>query len=190
MFINYLLRFFQIFAMGEGVIPPHGSLAQRQSAESRPLLRLEGAGSSPARPVFCTLIIEYWWLECYNIPEVKKLYNDIISALASCFNVFGTVFAVLCIIKMSFKDVMRTREVWRLDHEELDVLEQRYYARAGIGIIIIGFILQLFTTFLKSMSVVYCLILSGTATIMAFVIVLIERYKMKRDKKRAKKENP
>ena len=116
--------------------------------------------------------------------------NDIISALASCFNVFGTVFAVLCVIKMSFKDVMRTREVWRLDHEELDVLEQRYYARAGIGIIIIGFILQLFTTFLKSMSVVYCLILSGTATIMAFVIVLIERYKMKRDKKRAKKENP
>ena len=72
MFINYLLRFFQIFAMGEGVIPPHGSLAQRQSAESRPLLRLEGAGSSPARPVFCTLIIEYWWLEWYNFPITEK----------------------------------------------------------------------------------------------------------------------
>lgn len=118
------------------------------------------------------------------------MYNDIISALASCFNVFGTVFTVLCVIKMSFKDVMRTREVLRLDHEELDVLEQRYYARAGIGIIIIGFILQLFATFLKNMSVVYCLVLAGTATIMAFVIVLIEKYEMKRDKKHAKKENP
>ena len=118
------------------------------------------------------------------------MYNDIISALASCFNVFGTVFAVLCVIKMSFKDVMRTREVWRLDHEELDVLEQRYYARAGIGIIIIGFILQLFATFLKNMSVIYCLILAGTATIMSFAITLIERYKMNRDKKRAKNENP
>lgn len=118
------------------------------------------------------------------------MYNDIISALASCFNVFGTVFAVLCVIKMSFKDVMRTREVWWLDHKELDVLEQRYYARVGIGIIIIGFILQLFATFLKNMSAVYCLILAGVATVMTFVIVLVEKYKMDRDKKRAKKENP
>jgi len=136
------------------------------------------------------LIIEYWWLEWYNISEVKRMCNDIISAFATCLNVFGTIFAVLCILKMSFKDAMQTRNAWNLDHGELGALEQRYYARSGIGVIVVGCILQLFAIFKKNMSVTYCLILSISATIVVVAIILIERYKMNRDKKRANKENP
>ncbi len=118
------------------------------------------------------------------------MYNDIISALSVCLNVFGTVFAVLCIIKMSFKDVMKTREAWRRDHKELDDFEQRYYARTGIGIIVIGGILQIFAIFFQNISLLECLIVSIAAVAFAIIIIMIEKNRMNAYKKRAKKENP
>lgn len=116
------------------------------------------------------------------------MYNDILSALACLFNLYGTIFAVLCIIKMSFKDVMRTNTVEYLIHSDETVLEQRYNARTGIGIIFIGAILQLVCIFYKNISLWGCGVLSGIAIFGAIVIIVVERYRMKKYKTEVSKE--
>lgn len=119
----------------------------------------------------------------------SNIYKNIISAFASFLNVFGTIFAVLCVIRMSYKDVMRTKEAYRLDHKEIDIFKQRFYARCGIKIICVGFILQLCVIFCENMTKCNCLILSIISAIIIFIILLVERHRMKADIKHAEKEN-
>lgn len=117
------------------------------------------------------------------------MYNDILSALSCIFNDSGTIFAVLCVIKMSFKDVMQTKTVENFDHSEQAVFEQRYYARAGIGVIFIGAILQLICIFYKNIPPLSCGIVSVFSIFIAIMFIVIERRRMKKDQDTALKQD-
>ncbi len=113
------------------------------------------------------------------------MYNDILSVLACLFNLFGTIFAVLSIVKMSFKDVMWTRTYDYFNNSEKAVFEQRYNARVGISIIFIGAILQVICIFYKNISFLWFIILAGIANMIAVTIWLLEKHRMKKDKIKA-----
>ena len=84
---------------------------------------------------------------------------------------------------MSLKDITYTRTCEGIDRAYLSVLEQRYYARRGIGIMIIGTILQIIAMFCdikcKNFSVYLVVVF-----ILITVFLLEERWKYKRDRKK------
>lgn len=111
-------------------------------------------------------------------------YNDVMSAVSCVLTVVGTILSVLCVLKMSVKDVMYTRTCEGHDNAQFTVLEQRYYARRGIGVIIIGAILQIISI-LWSCENAYmfgaCML---TAVILIVILFLEEGVRYKRDKER------
>ena len=75
------------------------------------------------------------------------MYFKLLSALAIIEIAWGTIFSVLGIIKMSFKDVSATQTCAAFDSVDESTLLQRYYARCGIAYIIVGSLLQIYLVF-------------------------------------------
>lgn len=72
------------------------------------------------------------------------MYFKILSVIAIIEIAWGTIFSVLGIIKMSFKDVVATQSCDAFNSVHESNLLQRYYARCGMAYILAGSILQIY----------------------------------------------
>ena len=110
-------------------------------------------------------------------------YNDLLTAAATVMITFGTIYAIFCVIRMSLKDVIYTRTCEGLDNAQFTVLEQRYYARSGITIIIVGSIVQNIATLWKKISIQNFGIVLGCSILFIISILIIFRKKYKKEKR-------
>lgn len=76
------------------------------------------------------------------------MYNTMLQSVTSLINVIGTVYAVLSILKLKPKDIYSKITLGGMDKADEDALIQREQARTGIGLIIIGWVLQFVFSFL------------------------------------------
>lgn len=72
------------------------------------------------------------------------MYFKILSVIAIIEIAWGTIFSVLSIIKMSFKDVIASQSCNAFNSVHKSNLLQRYYVRCGMVYILAGSILQIY----------------------------------------------
>lgn len=70
------------------------------------------------------------------------MYSFYLQSFAGLVNVAGTVFAVLSILKMKPSEIYRAITLDGIDHGDKDRLIQKKQARVGIGLVVIGWVLQ------------------------------------------------
>ena len=75
--------------------------------------------------------------------------DELLGVYANLLNVIGTIVAILCILKLNFRDLATAGSVIRVSHPELEVFIQRRFALKGISIIILGLILSVIDVFVE-----------------------------------------
>ncbi len=71
------------------------------------------------------------------------MYNTLLQSVTSLINVIGTVYAVLSILKLKPEDIYSKITWGGIGSADKDALLQKEQARTGIGLIMIGWVLQL-----------------------------------------------
>ena len=115
------------------------------------------------------------------------MYNNVVTILSAVLICLGTMYSVLCVIKMSLKDILKTRTVEYFDNAEMPLIEQVYYARSGIIIIAIGTILQIISIAIKGISFQFCILLSTIAILLCGGTITIGYFKMRNDQHKVSK---
>lgn len=91
------------------------------------------------------------------------MFAKILAVIAIIEITWGTIFAVLGILKMSFMDIRLTQSCKSFNSVDESNLLQRYYARTGIGYIVTGSFLQIYLTFMEPSEIkIFLLILTIT----------------------------
>lgn len=109
------------------------------------------------------------------------MYIKLLSVMAIIEIAGGTIFSVLGIIKMSFKDVVATQTCIAFDTVDESNLLQRYYARCGIAYILVGSLLQILLIFYIPVLLYEFLIILFLAFSIPTVIYFEERNRYKKE---------
>lgn len=80
------------------------------------------------------------------------MWNDYLNILGCAFNLFGTILAVLSILKMRFSDIWNTATVGYFDSKPLPTLQQVFQARLGIIFVSGGCFSQIWSIIKKNLS--------------------------------------
>ena len=107
------------------------------------------------------------------------MYIKLLSVIAIIEIAGGTIFSVLGIIKMSFKDVVATQTCIAFDTVDESNLLQRYYARCGIAYILVGSLLQILLIFYVPVLLYEFLIILFLSFSIPTIIYLEERNRYK-----------
>ena len=75
------------------------------------------------------------------------MYTKLLSVIAIIEIMWGTIFSVLCVLKMTLKDIARSSSLGGLGDGWKTNLTQRHYARCGILYIVFGSLLQIYMVF-------------------------------------------
>ncbi|MDL2301486.1 hypothetical protein LJC58_03930 [Lachnospiraceae bacterium OttesenSCG-928-D06] len=103
------------------------------------------------------------------------MYNDYLGLFGNFFNLVGTIVAVLCILKMNLKDILYVRSTEGFDNSEFDTAKQIYYARTGVGIIVLGFLLQSIAVFTKEIPFKTAIVISLISILLSLIWQFIMR---------------
>lgn len=95
--------------------------------------------------------------------------DELLGVYANLLNVIGTIVAILCILKLNFRDLATAGSVIRVSHPELEVFIQRRFALKGISIIILGLILSVIDVFVE-INWVYLLVIVVSSIIAIYLI--------------------
>lgn len=99
------------------------------------------------------------------------MYNTLLQSVTSLINIIGTVYAVLSILKLKPKDIYSKITLGGMDKADKDALIQREQARTGIGLIIIGWVLQFVFVFLNIDNL--CCFISCVSVSVSIVLIWI-----------------
>ena len=98
----------------------------------------------------------------------------VLQLLLSGINVFGTVYAVLSILKLRIEDVYSAVTLEGIDERDSELLVQRKQARIGITLIIYGWIAQIICSIVNFATPCdYAIALIGVVMIMGVLILII-----------------
>ncbi len=75
------------------------------------------------------------------------MYTKLLSVIAIIEIMWGTIFSVLCVLKMTLKDIARSSSLGGIGDGWKTNLAQRHYARCGILYIVFGSLLQIYMVF-------------------------------------------
>ena len=75
------------------------------------------------------------------------MYTKLLSVIAIIEIMWGTIFSVLCVLKMTLKDIARSSSLGGIGDGWKTNLTQRHYARCGILYIVFGSLLQIYMVF-------------------------------------------
>ena len=75
------------------------------------------------------------------------MYTNLLSVIAIIEIMWGTIFSVLCVLKMTLKDIARSSSLGGIGDGWKTNLTQRHYARCGILYIVFGSLLQIYMVF-------------------------------------------
>lgn len=75
------------------------------------------------------------------------MYTKLLSVIAIIEIMWGTIFSVLCVLKMTLKDIARSSSLGGIGDGWKTNLTQRHYARCGILYIVFGSLLQIYMLF-------------------------------------------
>ena len=75
------------------------------------------------------------------------MYTKLLSVIAIIEIMWGTIFSVLCVLKMTLKDIARSSSLGGIGDGWKTNLTQRHYARYGILYIVFGSLLQIYMVF-------------------------------------------
>ena len=112
------------------------------------------------------------------------MYSQILIIISSFIGVIGTVYAVLSILRMDIKDVLRTITYGGIETRDQEVLLQREQARIGIPLVVIGWIYQSAFSLIK-VNTAYGFLISIVLIIISVAIDV--RITVKRNKEFRKK---
>ena len=79
-------------------------------------------------------------------------YNTILQLIAALTNVFGTIYAVLSILRLKPKDLYQAITIEGMDKNDESLLTQKKQARIGISLVIYAWILQVLFSFYEVLS--------------------------------------
>lgn len=75
------------------------------------------------------------------------MYTKLLSAIAIIEIMWGTIFSVLCVLKMTLADIKISGKLGGIGGGQEANLAQRHYARCGILYIVFGSLLQIYMVF-------------------------------------------
>lgn len=106
------------------------------------------------------------------------MLNSILASFSTIEIAFGTVLSVLCILRMSIKDVMKTSTYGGISENWMATLRQRHYARCGIAFIVAGSALQVLLQFMLEVKMTWFWILILIAVLIPVIVsfVLTKKY--------------
>ncbi len=82
------------------------------------------------------------------------MYTKLLSVIAILEIMWGTIFSVLCVLKMTLKDIMWTSTCGGLGDGWKNSLTQRHYARCGILYIVFGSLLQIYMVITENITLI------------------------------------
>lgn len=80
------------------------------------------------------------------------MYTKLLSVIAIIEIMWGTIFSVLCVLKMTLKDIARSSSLGAIGDGWKTNLTQRHYARCGILYIVFGSLLQIYIVFVENIT--------------------------------------
>ena len=107
------------------------------------------------------------------------MYSQILIIISSLIGVIGTVYAVLSILSLQIKDVIKTVTWGGLESRDQEILVQREQARVGIPLIILGWIWQTIFSLIKVDSCTK-FIASGILIVFSVVAIVLTMKSMNR----------
>lgn len=106
------------------------------------------------------------------------MYTKLLSVIAIIEIMWGTIFSVLCVLKMTLKDIARSSSLGGIGDGWKTNLTQRHYARCGILHIVFGSLLQIYMVFAGDITRVSFWIATAIVVIIpsAFAVWSTRRY--------------
>lgn len=97
----------------------------------------------------------------------SKIYELIYSFMS----LSGTIYAIMCLLKMTIEDVIFTHTVTYFDTHGVDQLKQQFHGRVGVLLLITSFCNQCINTFFNISSVLQLLIIVAANIIICIVFI-------------------
>lgn len=116
------------------------------------------------------------------------MFYNLLSAFSIAETAFGTVLSVLCVLKLSLRDVMRTSTYNGISETWMTTLQQRHYARCGITFILAGSILQILLLYISEINKILFLALLLAAVLLPVIISCVFTLKYFKIKKEGWKQ--
>lgn len=110
------------------------------------------------------------------------MWNDWLAVESAIWIMIGTIVSVLCVLKLSIKNVIHTVTCEGLRNAHLGVLEQRHYARMGISIIVIGTFLQIVSILWKKAGIFEFVLFSMISLLLMLILFVVFNVFYKKDK--------
>jgi purine-cytosine permease-like protein len=101
------------------------------------------------------------------------IYNNVLLLVLSFFNVMGTIYSVLSIIKINPQDIFHSITWGGIGDRDKEILIQVKQARIGISIVLISWIFEVVFTFYEITSLCSFILSLLITLLIIFCVVLI-----------------